>query len=75
MNLKNRRARLFSRLPKCNRFSLVHLCPSMLFFPFAAVLLCCSTVVSGYSIKYPHRALAITLIHFLNEMDEQFVNV
>ena len=30
------------------RFNLVHLCPSMLLFPFAVFRLCCSTVLSGY---------------------------
>ena len=28
--------------------TLVHLCPSMLLFPFAVFLLCSSTVLSGY---------------------------
>ena len=33
-------------IPVC--FNLVQLCPSMLLFPFAVFLLCCSTVLSGY---------------------------
>ena len=33
--------------PNVIRFNLVHLCPSMLVYPFSVVLLCCSIVLSG----------------------------
>ena len=39
---------LFQDYPIVIRFNLVHLCPSMLLFPFSVFLFCCSTVLSGY---------------------------
>ena len=45
----------FQDYPDAIRFNLVHLCPSMLFFPFAVfffcfLFFCCSTVLSGFAI-------------------------
>ena len=34
--------------PNAIHFNLVHLCPFMLLFCFAVLLLCCSTVLNGY---------------------------
>ena len=44
---EKRRADFFQDYPNVIRFNLVHLCPSMLLFPFAVFLLCCSTVLRG----------------------------
>ena len=41
--LEKRRADLFQDYPNA-----IHFCPSMLLFPFAVLLLCCSTVLGGY---------------------------
>ena len=46
--LEKRRADCFQHYPVAICLHLVHLCPPMLLFPFAAFLLCCSTVSSGY---------------------------
>ena len=41
--LEKHRADLFQDYPNA-----IHLSPSMLLFPFAVLLLCCSTVLGGY---------------------------
>ena len=43
-----RRADFFQDYPNVIRFSVVHICPAMLLFPFAVFLLRCSIVLSGY---------------------------
>ena len=47
-DFEKRRAEFFQDYPNVIRFNLVHLCPSILLFPFAVFLLCSSTVLSGY---------------------------
>ena len=46
--LDRRRADFFQDYPNEIRLNLVHLCPSMLLFPFAVFLLSSSTVLSSY---------------------------
>ena len=48
INLKNVGPTFFKITQIAVRFNPVHLCRSMLLFPFAVFLLCCSTVLRGY---------------------------
>ena len=48
MNMKNVGPTFFQDYPNAICFNLVHLCPSMLLFPFAASISFCSTVLFGH---------------------------
>ena len=65
----------FQYYPNAVCFNLVHLCPSMLFFPFVVFLLCCLSVLNAVkcNLRMVLTNLQVFLHGLLNMLEKEII--